>query len=192
MLTLDPFTPEVCALTATALRESRGRSPSLTIRCRARSCVLAVVGYTPTGPLFTSSWHVAPAPHQRVSVNGDELRPRELRMWNRGRLDSESGHPVDEPGRDGVVALLTVPAGVPEDYPPLLVRCEHGDAVLDRLEVVEWLRTPGRRKVTVSKPFHAYQPRTILAGHERHSTATYLVESGAATLEDLDALLGWG
>jgi hypothetical protein len=145
--------PDVLTRTAEALELSTTLGkPPLRMRCEQCRRRLAQVGDIPGyGPLFTSSWEV-PAPEEHsVIVNGRELHGRELRRWFDDNYEtlSQSGEPIDAPLRDAVIALLALPATMPQDYPDLLVRCRgHGDYVADRQEVLALLR----RAVATGKP----------------------------------------
>lgn len=150
---LDPATPEVQRLTRRALEASRAVPPSLIIRCADCGAKLAQAGYTPAGPLFTSSWVEAPELGITVYTAEGELDPFAAERWLRRHHGPEGAHrpPVD---RDGTIALLTLPPGTADDFPDLVVRCNaHGDAVLDRVEVLAWLREKKReRKVNLTVP----------------------------------------
>ncbi len=157
LVSLDPTTTEARELTAELIRASQGRTPSLTIWCAIPQCqtVLARAGHTSAGPLFTSTWTV-PAPRTITEVNGAPL----TRSAERGFIESafgpvacESGPPLERDLAQGVFAAVAPPPGQADDHPPLLVRCaEHGDAVLDRVEVMAHLRD-GRTSWAVAVGF---------------------------------------
>lgn len=156
---IDPATDQGRRLTAAALLAARDAKHAASFRCSVPRCgrVLARVGLTSAGPLFTSSWEVETPIGFAVKVNGRKLSRREaLAFRDRTRPVLErSGPKITETTVDGVVAHLALPAGI-DDYPPLLVRCpRHGDAVIP----LDLARAALRRKpglVTVSKPFTAY------------------------------------
>lgn len=128
-LRLEPLHPEVRALTRDAVIASRGREPRVTLQCETCEQPLARITLVPHGPLFTSWWET-PVPRRGP-------RP-----------------PTPEP--HGVIALLALPFGVEDDHPDLLVRCAvHGDAVLDRTDLVALLR----RHKTVVWHVHPTMPR---------------------------------
>jgi hypothetical protein len=147
----------VWQLTLEALESGRAVKPML-VKCRAGGCLLARIGLTSGGPLFTSTWEVEVDPGYRVQVKGDDLGRRAARK----ALDAlmpvaeRSGKPVDYLERHGTITLLAVPVHLAQDYPDLLVRCRHGDAVLDRHEVIGWFRAGRPPKVDVSMPRRAY------------------------------------
>jgi hypothetical protein len=147
-LRLQADDPDVGARTDQALNAAATVKPLLRFRCdTCRKVVLAIVGDVPGyGGLFTSSWAVEPDGH-RVVANGRELKGRERKRWiaEHDETIEESGAPIDDPLMHGVVALLEVPAGMTDDYPDLLMRCEtHGDFIADRLKTLKRLRKATR------------------------------------------------
>lgn len=187
-LRLRATDPRVWGLTLEATEGDLGRP--LKVRCRA-GCTVARVGTTEGGaPLFASSWEVeAPAPG--VVVNGQRLdRRHALRALDRIMPIVERSGPGTAVEVHGVVALLVLPAGHVEDFPDLLVRCKHGDAVVDRARVVEWWRAGRAPKVAVGFPLHDYArpswdgARTTTGREVRH------LGGPAVPLEELDGLLG--
>jgi hypothetical protein len=143
-LRLEADDPAVLERTGRALEDSVSiRRPPLRLTCHQCGHELARVGDTAHGPLFVSSWEV-PAPEAHVYVvNGERLRPRAAHqfMEQHTELIEQAGPPMGTPFIHGVTALLALPAGMTPDYPDLLVRCnKHGDKVLDRIEVIAWLR----------------------------------------------------
>jgi hypothetical protein len=150
VIRLQADDPGVLALTRTALEQSRHLTPALTIRCVDCRAVLAHAGYTPTGPLFTSTWRYAlPAD---MNLNGQPLnRRRQHRVEQELGAEVEGAEDID--GTTGVIALLALPAGMPPDYPDLAVRCpRHGDLLLDRLEALERLRGSEDWDVRTERP----------------------------------------
>jgi hypothetical protein len=90
-------------------------------------------------------------------VNGRTLSLKEASRWvdEHEELQESSGKPLRAPIRHGVRALLTPGLA---DYPDLLVRCpKHGDQVLERDEVLSWIRQ------AVYEPFVA---KVILTQHD--------------------------
>lgn len=143
-LRLQADDPAVLERTGRALADSQpiGRPP-LSLICDQCGHTLARIGDTAHGPLFTSSWEVPAPMGQVIVVNGERLRPRAARRFveQHTELIDQTGRPMTTPLVHGVVALLAVPAGMTPDFPDLLVRCNaHGDAILDRLDVIARLR----------------------------------------------------
>jgi hypothetical protein len=135
----------------------------LAVRC-SRGCLLAQCGTTAVGPLFISEWEVeTDLPFKfRHDTLGDLSRRDAMRFrdatWP---VEERSGAPITHTERHGTIALLALPPDLPQQFPDLLVRCKHGDAVLDRAEVLMWIRA-GRvlRKVPTAMPRQAYaRPR---------------------------------
>lgn len=152
---LAPAIPEVQRLTAAALAASRSVTPSLTIRCKACGTKLAQAGYTARGPLFTSSWIEPPELGIEVFIGQGRLEPFPAHRWILDHCDNDV---ADDLGydRNGTIALLTLPPGMDDDYPDLVVRCNaHGTAVLDRHLVIRLLPTRiPTHKVAVSTTIH--------------------------------------
>lgn len=161
-LRLEPATDEVWQLTLNAAADPIADRRPIQLRCRSGGCVIAQVGTTAAGPLFTSSWEVERAVPYRIEVNGQTLGRSAARRY----LDQvqpvthRSGAPVTYRERHGVVALLALPNALPADYPDLLVRCKHGDALLDRREVIGWHRAGKAPKILVAQPRFEYEPLT--------------------------------
>lgn len=134
--------PAVVALTVAAVRASSATRP-MAIRCR-HGHLLAYVGDTGSGILFTSSWEDdedarLPGGGSLHSADGTAATARQVRRYVDTMMIREGPAPSRQ--RHGVVALLNVPPEHPQDYPALVVRCRCGDAELDRIQVVGWLRT---------------------------------------------------
>lgn len=161
-LYLDPATDAVRRLTAASLAPGTAVEPRLDIRCVACGSKLGYVVKTAHHGLgFASTWRTELPLGFEVHVNGRKLSRGEAIKHERTstQVVRREGPPMDYTGRDGVIALLTLPPDMVQDYPALLVRCtEHGDAELDRLEVVERARDGGGVvwKVSVSMPFADY------------------------------------
>ncbi len=154
MIRLEADDSQVRALTVKALADiaARDLKAALTIRCRACGAQLAQAGVTTHGCLFTSAWAVERPDVVAITVNGIRLSPREALKY-RPRVIVEQSGPTNESDRHGVIGLLTVAPTLPQDYPDLLVRCpDDGDAVLDRHQVLAWLRDD-RHKVHVDVTF---------------------------------------
>jgi hypothetical protein len=151
LLRLQADDPAVLEQTGRALADSQsiGR-PSLSFTCDQCGRTVARVGDTPHGPLFTSTWEI-PAPEPVVIVlDGERLRPRAARRFVEQHTDlvGESGKSITAPLAHGVVALLALPAGMTQDFPDLVVRCNaHGDAVLNRIGVLARLRAIRRNQI---------------------------------------------
>lgn len=167
---------EVWNLTLEAMAATEGLRPTLALRCQACGSKLAAAGVTPIGPVFTSAWDVELPLGHAVYVNGVKLPRRATLKFDQKMFEvvERRGRPQDHIGRDGVVALLVVPPHMPQEYPDLLVRCnDHGDVLLDRLQVLTWIRD-GRtksRKVAVRLPHREYD-RGRAGGTKRRSRET--------------------
>ncbi len=165
-----PDDPQVWDRTMAALELAHQLRPSLTLRCRAGGCQLARLGTTALGPLFTSSWTAERDPDTVVVVNGNRLGRVPVRR-HRDRFVPVVSGGVPEHEVHGVMALLALPTDLPQDYPALLVRCAHGDAILDRLTVVGWLRAGKAPKIDVKMPRAEYE-RPTLDGRARGAAWT--------------------
>lgn len=103
-----------------------GTNP-LQVRCRHCGGRLAQAWLTESGPVFCSSW----PSDDRFPVlvtDGTRRLSRPASRWREGQREPWEVH--------GCIALLAEP-----DRPDLMVRCpKHGDAVLDRDEVLRRLR----------------------------------------------------
>lgn len=171
-LRLEADDPGVLARTGLALLDAAEiPDPPLRLICRRCGALLARAGDTPHGPLFMSWWKARPGIGYVIVHGGQELKPREAKRWRdeHEKLLDSGGQPMQVPVRHGVCALLAPPADMAQDFPDLLVRCEkHGDATLDRHEVLRWLRQaarePMKRKVGVTKPFSDYRPPRPMPG----------------------------
>jgi hypothetical protein len=112
------------------------------------------------GPLVTTSWTVELQLPFRIFVNERELGSAAARRKDRDMWETthQSGRP-DEPEIHGTLALLQLPADFVQEYPDIMVRCnKHGDAILDRLQLIAWLRgKPAVRKITVGMPRLKYE-----------------------------------
>jgi hypothetical protein len=168
-LQLSAADDQVWRLTLDAVRASDSVNP-MTIRCGTCQATIARAGYTHLGPLFTSSWTIELDSPNAVTVDGRRLsRGAAIKFHDEGLpLTRQSGRPITHTETHGTIALLALPTHLPGDYPDLLVRCAaHGDAVLDRAEVLSWLRSgERRRKVSVSLPHRSYD----LGRHDGGST----------------------
>ena len=168
LLRLEADDPAVLDRTGAALEISVGITrPPVKFVCGRCGHLLARLGDIPGyGPLFVSWWDVEPEP-PHIVVNGRRLRGREAVRHRDATMPVvyREGEPLSTPLRHGVTALLALPAGMRQDYPDLLVRCvAHGDAVLDRVEVIARLRaaTPNRVetvRVPVGPPRGYREPR---------------------------------
>jgi hypothetical protein len=160
-LRLETGDPDVWQRTLRAA-ESRIGTKVIKVRCQEGGCELAQLAVTDLGPLFQSSFEAERPARFAATVNGHRLSGAERKAYDRlWPIVEQSGRPIEEVERHGSVALLVVPEDMVQDYPDLLVRCQHGDAVVDRLEAVEWTRRGGRApKVQVGFPRLTYmRPR---------------------------------
>lgn len=151
---LDPATDKVWRLTEAARVASLSVKPTLRIRCdRCRIVVAQAANVPGHGPFLTSSWPV-PRVFGPLDMTGEQITVRQaLRHADRFGASVETSHPDHLHGDDidGMWALLSLPAGVPDDYPDLFVRCaDHGNAVLDRERVVRALRDARVKDVAVA------------------------------------------
>ena len=81
-LRLQADDPAVLALTALALEDSIAiRNPPLQIACQRCGALLARVGDTEHGPLFTSCWPSEPELTYSVTVKGRKLSRSEAIKW---------------------------------------------------------------------------------------------------------------
>jgi hypothetical protein len=139
-LRLEADDADVLRRTALALHDAKAiPDPPLQIRCRQCQVPLARVGDTPHGTLFTSSWLINP-PGDVVIVGDRELPYKTATKWIEAHAEVyREGTPMRDPVQQRLVRALISP-GL-SDYPDLLVRCEkHGYEVLDRNDVLRWLR----------------------------------------------------
>ncbi len=135
--------------TLRALGDSATREPDLVVRCRACGATVARAGHTQHGPLFTSTWMVRDSDDHDVLAGGELVS--EYGRWARERPES-------------VIALIALPPDLKPDYPDLLVRCStHGDAVLNRFEVLDHLRRGVPLVVSVALPRREYTPPDLTA-----------------------------
>lgn len=140
LTTRDPIAWE---RTTHALADTATITNPLEVRCKACGALLARMADTDHGPLFTSSWEVPARSPVRVVVDGKQLNPRAQRRFEADNLEvvTESGPAIDRPEVHGTIGLLALPAAYPQDYPDFMVRCvRHGDAVVDRIALLKWLR----------------------------------------------------
>ena len=135
----------------------------LDVRCRAGGDSSGA-GETPHGPLFIAVWRVPAL--GTIAFNGEHLAKRQERgAWKsmraaRGRR--QLGPDAADEGVETSIGLLALLVSLPSEYPDFMVRCpDHGDAVVDRLEVLTRLRSGDRSmKVDTSFPRCAYtKPR---------------------------------
>lgn len=159
-LRLQPETEAVRDLTSRANAASSTVKPTLTVRCQKCQGVLGHAGYTDVGPLWTASWTTDPDPIPEMDVLTEQGkltgRGKARHLKSSTFIHFQGDDPGLERGRDGYVALLALPPCVADDYPDLYVRCvDHGDVVLDRLELLEHLRRhKSLWKVQTSYPLH--------------------------------------
>lgn len=116
------------------------------IVCGTCGSRLAKARPTTRGPIFVSSWEM-----------GHVQRRDTARVLAALPAIEKSGQDIaNVRGRNGYLAALALPPELPQVYPPLLVRCpEHGDAILNRSELVQSVRRNQKRlKATVMPPFH--------------------------------------
>lgn len=190
LLRLEADDPEVLARTRRAIEESAHVKP-FQILCAGCGSTVALVGSTASGPLFSSSWPVERPVDYVVRVDGVELPPRAARTWMQQQhpLVARSGAPVDRPEVHGAVALLALPPDLPQDYPDLLVRCiDHGDEVLDRHAVLEWLRHRSAPKVTVHRPHRQYRRPTDALGRTSEQSEVRRLASEGLSAEGMNYL----
>jgi hypothetical protein len=202
MLRLVADDEDVRAATVGALLAARDLTPALQIRCKeCRSRILGRAGYVPRyGPLFTAFWRAEPlyTAGKMVIASGRTLRPRERAAWlgKHTEVTSKTEH-ADEPVSDGVIALLAVPVGLTADYPDLMVRCKrHGDALLDRLEILEALRAAaaggdGYYRVAPSGQTYSYAAGRPLdtGATARQNRITLRHKADVMPVEEFDARL---
>ena len=191
-LRLEADDARVLALTRRAIEESAHVKP-VKIRCAGCGSTVALVGSTASGPLFISSWPVERPVGHVVRVDGVELPPPAARKWIQKHhpLVAQSGAPVDRPDVHGAVALLALPAELPQDYPDLLVRCnDHGDEVLERQTVLAWLRdNPFGWKVAVLHfPHQAYRLPTDALGKTSKQSEVRRLGSEGVSAEGMNYL----
>lgn len=194
---IDPATDEVRRLTAAALVASPTDSREPTkIRCTKCGVFMGALVSTRRGPLFTSTWKTEP-PLVGEVVYVNESTGERRTLTRRGAIrfrDKTSvvveGEPLDDHGRDGVIALLALPPGTPDDYPALLLRCpDHGDVVVDRTDALAVIRRPDSEpwRVRTSKPFTEYRYHDPGAawlrglGQTRHYHETRQIFMGGST-----------
>jgi hypothetical protein len=172
LLRMEADDPEVLELTGIALHDAPEiPDPALRVACQRCGAQLGRGGDTAHGPLFITSWLANPPSSTVISVNGRVLSYKNATRWvdEHEKLLDRSGKPLRAPIRHGVRALLT-PGLV--DYPDLLVRClKHGDEVLDRDEVLGWIREAARRptikKVVLTQRDLEYRPPKHAMGPSR-------------------------
>lgn len=187
----DPAVVELTGAAVSASNEHRVK-PTLQIICQKCGSVLAKVGDTECGPLFTSVWTIASPLFFVEYVRGRKLSRKQALANMERHLVSRSGQAMDASRHNCVVALLALPANVAPDYPDLLVRCaKHGDAILDRLETLQWLREsaqkPQRRRVTVSRPFAEYTVPAVppwAGAPAKINSETYRLAGDVMNVED--------
>lgn len=201
-LRLQADDPVVLERTGQALADSVPIArPPLSLTCDQCGHTLARVGDTTFGPLFTSTWEVPAPMGQVVVVNGERLRPRAARRFVEQHTEfvDQSGRPMATPLLHGVVALLALPAGMTPDFPDLLVRCNsHGDAILDRIGVIAWLRAvkpkhPESRSITVTRAdtedghLHYRVPEEMPGPQQRTTQSeTRRIKMDAMSIEEFD------
>ena len=178
MIQLQATDPVVWQFTKDAAVNNSSIAPSLTVHCKACQGLLAEVGITAAGPMFRSGWVVEKPLGREYVVNGKRLSRRAaLRHEAETALVvRESGPPIVDEERHGTMALLVLPAGMVEDYPPLLVRCvRHGDAIVDRSAVIEATRanTP-KMFIEVAMPRLDYDVESFRASIESDPLTTWV------------------
>lgn len=201
VLRLDARDDRVWSLTLKANTDSRSRAHTTTYVCRRCGRALATAGLTAYGPLFTSRWEIESELDFEVNSNGTMLG-RAAALKARDLVDppqSQSGSPIRSVGHHGVIALLTLPANYPPDFPDLLVRCtkEGRDAVLSREDVLNDIamagrRVPGTYRVKVDVRDHwQYEPQRPGGGtqHQSSEVRTFRFSAGLPA-SDLRTLLG--
>jgi hypothetical protein len=196
LLRLEADDPEVLELTGIALHDALDiPDPPLRVACQRCGAQLGRGGDTAHGPLFTTSWLVNPPGSTVITVNGRVLSYKTASRWvdEHEKLLDSSGKPLRAPIRHGVRALLT-PGLV--DYPDLLVRClKHGDQVLDRDEVLGWIRQaackPINKKVVLTQRDLEYRPPKHAMGPSRPTvqSETRLLPFDVMTVDELERRL---
>lgn len=190
-LRLEADDARVLALTRRAIEESVHVKP-VKIRCAGCHSTVALVGSTASGPLFISSWPAERPVGHVVRVDGVELPPPAARKWMQKHhpLVAQSGAPVDRPEVHGAIALLALPPALPQDYPDLLVRCDkHGDELLERHTVLEWLRDRSAPKVALDFPHREYRrPTDALGTTSEQSEVRQLVRAVRVSAEGVEYL----
>lgn len=158
---IDPETEVVRKLTAQALAASQPSGIMLTLRCSKCGEPIAWVGRSAGLVLFVSTWAVEIETGVFDQNLDRKLTNREYESFANdtlGPVVDAVGPPMATTRADGVIAILALPPGSPDDYPALLVRCsDHGDKVLDRLAVLAMLRR-GKDSwpVSLTSPLTAY------------------------------------
>lgn len=151
-LRLDADDEQVYALTVRANDDSRRRRPSVRFVCDQCGAKLGSAAHTAHGPLFTSSWETPPGA-QDVTLR---------RLLSRLARTKPTGDSRRGAQRDGVIALLALPPDVPQDYPDLMVRCAvHGDALLDRRDILRAISGQSVVKVATRLPRLEYRPSRL-------------------------------
>jgi hypothetical protein len=192
-LRLDAVDDEVFDLTMRAVRTIEGTVPRVSLRCRSGGCVLGAIGATDHGPLLTSSWEVETTPPFKINANGTDLgRAQSIKRWRATGTVTVSGTPDTYTDRHGTIALLTLPPELPQEFPDLLVRCKHGDAVVGRSEALAWYQSKKLVKIEVSMPLETYAPLRPSSQHtaRKKSRETHTFgDAGGRSPEDVKALL---
>jgi hypothetical protein len=163
---IHPDDDTVWALTLDAVKDSQGRKQSLTVRCSQCRRALAGAGQTKNGALFVSYWELEQG-FTGVFYKGQRV-PRRVAIKGLDRIMpvvDQSGPASSEPAGQFGFALLELPCELAQDYPDLLVRCaRHGDAVLNRIEVLELLGQATEKLVDVAFPHREYRSRDDFPG----------------------------
>lgn len=183
LLTIHPTTNAGIAQLRSALRQQPARE--LTVRC-ARGCKLAVVGSGSAGIVFRGQpWKVMIPLPARLTVNGKAASRRET--VRELLTDDETGESIDRTDLHAALALIDNGA----EHVDLLVRCDHGDAVLNRLEVLSWARAGRPIKVPTAMPHREYQAPRLPGAEVREQVVSRQIATGSAPIEHIDAWLGW-
>ncbi len=150
-LRIHPTDPDVQRRVRLAWLESMQpgkRDVTKFYRCRAcrKGNNLASVTPTSFGPFFASGWN---EPIIEEMDDGNTTTRRQVAKSFAGLVQYD----MIDTGR-GVAALLDLPSDLVQDFPDLLLRCEHhGDLVLDRGQIMREFQTDRRRSFNVDPKF---------------------------------------
>lgn len=166
-----------------ALRSQPGRTLVMRGTC---GCKLATATATPAGLTFTATPWPAILPLGRsVTVDGQQLSRRET--IKHALTDQETGEALETDERHATLAIL----GTDVDPVDLLVRCKHGDAVLDAHAVEEWHRAGKAPKVRTQMPRRAYAELEPWGAETTRQLITRTIRGDSMTLDEARKWLRW-
>jgi hypothetical protein len=184
MLTIEPQDPVECARLLEAIKVKPERV--LTIRC-SKGCKLARVGSGPAGIVFVGQpWTIPNTLPSQLDVDGQTVSRRET--IGEHYTDENTGERIDFTEKHSTLAFLGRAAG----HVDLLVNCDHGSAVLDQTEVLEWVRAGKAPKIPTGAP--SERPRYVTpepAGEKRTTTVTRTIKGTPMPLDEMRKWLGW-